>query len=81
MKIAVITTNGADFEKYYRTQSKEVKVKLQRVSVLRDLKEEKYEKSIMLVDSKNVTDKVIRDTLSRSLELEDLSQEFYSYAK
>lgn len=79
MKIAVITTCQKDFDKYVRSQPEKNKKNIYKISVLRDLIEKQYDKSVILVESKNVTDKVIRDTLSRSLELHDLSKETTYY--
>ena len=78
-KIAVITTSDADFEIYKNLQPKEVQETLYKISVLRDIKEKKYNKAVLLVGSNNVPDRVINEVKELSLFVENLSDKtFYN---
>lgn len=72
-KIAVITVSNQDFERYKLSQDKEVQDCLCKISVLRDIKDKKYNKAVLLVESNNVPDRVINEVLELSIFVENLT--------
>jgi len=72
-KIAVVTTCENDFERYSATQSKDVQKSLRKISCLRDVKESAYNKMVLLIESKNITNHLIHEVTKISLVVENLS--------
>jgi len=67
MKIAVLTTCENDFNRFANLQNPKTKELLVKIQVLSDLKKENYSKSVCLIESRNVTDYVIKLTQEKSL--------------
>jgi len=79
LKTAVITTSNSDFERYKNLQSEAVQQNLCKISILRDIKEKKYGKAVLLVHSDNVPNRVINEVKELSLSVENLSDKtFYN---
>jgi len=77
--IGVITTCQKDFDRYFDSQSSSTQSILHKISFLRDIKHKEYAKAVLLVESKNVPDRVINEVKEMSLITEDLSQNtFYN---
>lgn len=79
IKIAVLTTSNTDFEKYRNSQPKEIQETLCKITVLRDIREKQYNKAVLLVESRNITDRVINEVKEMSLFVENLTDKtFYN---
>lgn len=74
-KIAVLTTCQDDFKRYKESQPKNIRENLCKISVLRDIQEKEYNKAVLILGSKNVTDFVINRVTEMSLFVEDLKYE------
>lgn len=72
-KIAVVTTCQSDFEKYVRSQPKDMKHLFCKVTSLKHVDSSSYLKCVLLVESKNVTDFVINKVINISRLVENLS--------
>lgn len=68
MKIAVVTTCDIDFKRFSDIQDFETAEKLVKIKILNDLRDKQYAKCVLLIESKNVTNTVIKKTCERSLE-------------
>jgi hypothetical protein len=73
MRIAVLTTSQLDYERYYKSQPKELKTLLKRITVLSDVSDKTYLKAVFLHGSRNVTDKVLSLVSEKSSLIEDLT--------
>lgn len=73
-KIAVVTTCQSDFEKYVRSQPKDMKSLFCKITTLRDVNNSSYLKCVLLQESKNVTGFVINKVKDSSDLWEDLSE-------
>ena len=77
LKICVITTCNTDFEKYRKSQPEKIKPLLRKITRLSDLKQKEYAKAVLLSESKNVTDYLIKEAKAASQTFEDLSQNIF----
>lgn len=73
--IAVLTICDNDFKRYKASQPKEIRSSLLKISVMKDIQKQEYSKMVLLAESKNVTDTVIKKVTEMSLLVEDLSKE------
>ena len=73
--IAVLTICDNDFKRYKASQPKEIRSSLLKISVMKDIRKQEYSKMVLLAESKNVTDTVIKKVTEMSLLVEDLSKE------
>lgn len=72
--IAVVTTCKKEYKKYINTQP--IGFNFQKISVLKDIKTKDYDKVVLLKNSENITDYVIKTVTKSALEVEDLSDRF-----
>lgn len=70
---AVITTCQNDFERYKATQRENIQPLLRKISVLKDVQETEYRKCVLLVESRNVPDAVVREVKKLSWKTDNLS--------
>jgi hypothetical protein len=73
-KIAVVTTCENDYQRYCASRPESEQKSLKKVSVLSDIKESAYNKMVLLIDSKNITNHLIQEVTKISLIIYDLSQ-------
>jgi len=73
-KIAILTVCEKDFNRYKESQPKETHSQLVKISVLKDVERKEYSKAVLLSESKNVTDFVLKKVIGISLWVEDLSK-------
>ena len=74
-KIAVLTICSKDFNRYKESQPKETHSQLVKISVLKDVERKEHSKAVLLSESKNVTDYLIKKVIDMSSWVEDLSKE------
>lgn len=73
--IAVLTICENDFKRYKASQPKEMRSSLLKISIMKDIQKMEYSKVVLLIESKNVTDTVIKKVIAMSSFVEDLSKE------
>jgi len=76
-KIGVITTCQKDFDRYFDLQPKSIQPLLQKISVMKDIRHKEYAKAVLLIESKNATDYLIKKVTESSLVVEDLSKNIF----
>ena len=69
--IAVVTTCDNDFERYTSLYPEDEFVK---ISTLKDIRQISYVKAVLLIESRNVTDHVIKTIKTLSNKVENLSK-------
>ena len=69
--IAVVTTCDKDFERYASLYPTDEFVK---ISTLKDIRQISYVKAVLLIESRNVTDHVIKTIKTLSNKVENLSK-------
>jgi len=75
--IAAITVCQKDFDRYFESQPKSIQPLLQKISVMKDVRHKEYSKAVLLIESKNVTDYLIKKVTESSLFVEDLSKNIF----
>jgi len=75
--IAVITTCQKDFDIYFDSQPESIQLLLQKISVMKDIRHKEYSKVVLLIESKNVTDYLIKKVTESSIFVEDLSKNIF----
>lgn len=73
-EIAVVTACQSDFERYVRSQPKDMRSLFSKITTLRDINNYSYSKCVLIIESKNVTDFVINKVKDFSALVEDLSE-------
>ena len=73
-EIAVVTACQSDFERYVRSQPKDMRSLFSKITTLRDINNYSYLKCVLIIESKNVTDFVINKVKDFSALVEDLSE-------